>query len=260
MRCWVFSVSTELQDAATIVLLRDGAQGLEVLMGRRSKATRFSAGAYVFPGGAVDAQDALNTSCCAGLAAAQVDRRFAESGALRYYVAAARELFEEAGIWLFSSRRPDDWRTLQVDLHQGRVALADLLAAQDEPFPADTLHYFRFWTTPPAMPRRYRTRFFVTLAPAGQVPQADGTEFTDIYWTRPADMLARHAVGEVELIFPTIKELQGLCAYADAASALQSLPDQPVIREIRTRHQIVDGRSIRVLMPGDPGYEDLPAW
>lgn len=260
MPCWSFSVPTELQDAATIMLLRDGERGLEVLMGRRGRSTRFSAGAYVFPGGAVDPDDTHAIPSCQGRVAEEVDPLFGEEQALRYYLAAARELFEEAGIWLFSAERPEHWRRLQGDLHHGRIRLADLLAEQNQSFDVSALHYFRFWTTPPVMPRRYRTRFFAAMAPPGQSGRADGTELTELSWTRPADMLARHKAGEVELIFPTIKELQGLSVHADAASALDALSDRKRIREIRTRHKIVDGRSIRVLMPGDPGYDDLPPW
>lgn len=43
--------------AATVLLLRDGEQGLEVLMTRRSLSASFTPGAYVFPGGAIDAED-----------------------------------------------------------------------------------------------------------------------------------------------------------------------------------------------------------
>ncbi len=249
-----------LQDAATVVLLRDGAAGLEVLMGRRSRSTRFSAGAYVFPGGAVDPCDVRAIPHCRGVDAAEADARFAEKQALRYYLAAARELFEEAGLWLFSGRRPADWDALRRALHREEARLDELLHDRQVALDCATLHYFRFWTTPPGMPRRYRTRFFLARAPAGQVVEVDGTELTEHCWTTPAQMLERQQAGEVNLIFPTQKELEALGTFESVDQALAAQSEPGPVPEIRTRHLFENGRFVRVLMPGEPGYEDLPAW
>ncbi len=249
-----------LQDAATVVLLRDGAQGLEVLMGKRSRRTRFSAGAYVFPGGAVDAMDSQALRHCGGQNLAELERLFGEPKALRFYLAAARELFEEAGIWLFSPQRPANWELLQHALHQGEISLDHVLAELPDAFDHSSLQYFRFWTTPPGMPRRYRTRFFAARAPGEQQVRVDGKELTEHCWTRPAEMLQRHANGEVDLIFPTIKELEALQDFDEVDAVLQVLSAQNEVTEIRTRHQFENGKFIRVLMPGEPGYEELPGW
>lgn len=253
-------MSVELQDAATVVLLRDGDQGLEVLMGRRNTRTRFSAGAWVFPGGAVDAADAAAIPCCHSVAASEVQRRFGEDQAQRYFLAAARELFEEAGVWLFSDETPQAAEQLRRELHHQRLALDTLLRQQQGECRLRQMHYFAFWTTPPLQPRRYRTRFFAARMPQAQQARADGVELTALDWVAPAEMLERHAAGAVSLIFPTLKQLQWLAGFASADEAWQAVQAIDAVDEVRTRHRIVNGRSLDILMPGDPGYDDLPAW
>ena len=252
-------MSVALQDAATVVLLRDGAGGLEVLMAKRSASTRFSAGAFVFPGGAVDPQDALAESLCSGLDIAACEARFGLSGAQRFYLAAARELYEEVGVWLFDGPPPDD-ACLRRQMHNGERSLNDVLRAANQQLDARVLHYYSFWTTPPMMPRRYRTRFFAAMMPPEQKPVVDAVELTELCWTTPKAMLERNQEGEVELIFPTIKELERLSRYASAEAAWASLQQIREVPEIRTRHRLENGRRVLILMPGEPGYDDLPAW
>ena len=254
-------MSTPLQDAATVVLLRDGEAGLEVLMAKRDSTTRFSAGAYVFPGGAVDAADGEAVALCRSVSADRSDELFAEADALRYFLAAARELYEEVGLWLFDDEPPADAAAVRRALHAGHLSLLDLFAQRaDLPCRLAQLKYFRFWTTPPGMPRRYRTRFFAALAPPDQTAVVDGVELTELCWTRPQTMLQRYQQQQVQLIFPTLKELEFLSGFASAAEAWAAIQAIEQVDEIRTRHRIVDGRSLEVLMPGDTGYADLPAW
>lgn len=251
-------MSAALQDASTLVLLRDGADGLEVLMVERGRHTRFSAGAWVFPGGKVDPADLALADHCSGLDLARCDQRFGETGAGRYYVAALRELFEEVGIWLFDAQRPADWPSLRAALHQQQQPLREVLGARS----LDTrpLYYYRFWTTPPGMPRRYRTRFFLARAPQGQEPMPDGREIVAARFVTPAQMLEEYRQGQIQLIFPTVKELEILSGYADVAAATAALRGADDIPETRSRHRIENGRLVEVLLPGEPGYDDLPAW
>lgn len=252
-------MSVPLQDAATVVLLRDGSHGLEVLMAKRSTSTSFSAGAFVFPGGAVDPQDALAESLCSGFDHAACEARFGLTGAQRFYLAAARELYEEVGVWLFDGPVPSDAQ-LRREMHNGKRSIAEVLRAQQQQLDAQVLHYYSFWTTPPMMPRRYRTRFFAAMMPSGQNPVVDAVELTELCWTTPQAMLERNQDGEVELIFPTIKELERLSRYASASEAWAALQKIQQVPEIRTRHRLENGRRVLILMPGEPGYEDLPAW
>lgn len=252
-------MSVPLQDAATVVLLRDGDAGLEVLMAKRSASTRFSAGAFVFPGGAVDPGDEMAAKACIGSDAQFCDTRFGETGSLRFFIAAARELYEEVGVWLFDGPAPRDPQ-VRRDLHAGQLSLEDVLQELGQCLDTRALHYFSFWTTPPMMPRRYRTRFFVGQMPPGQTPVVDAVELTELCWTTPRAMLQRQRDGDVDLIFPTVKELQRLSQFDSAESALIALRQIDEVREIRTRHRLENGRRVLILMPGEPGYEDLPAW
>lgn len=252
-------MSVPLQDAATVVLLRDGSGGLEVLMAKRSASTRFSAGAFVFPGGAVDPQDARAGALCSGLDHAACEARFGLSGAQRFYLAAARELYEEVGVWLFDGPAPSDTR-LRKEMHNGKRSIGEVLRDARQQLDAQVLHYYSFWTTPPMMPRRYRTRFFAAMMPPGQEPVVDAVELTELCWTTPQAMLERSQDGEVELIFPTIKELERLSRYSNADEAWAGLQQIQEVPEIRTRHRLENGRRVLILMPGEPGYEDLPAW
>lgn len=253
-------MSVPLRDAATVVLLRDGDTGLEVLMGKRSARARFSPCAFVFPGGGVDADDHALMHHCHGVEVARCDARFGQTGALRFYLAAVRELFEEAGIWLFDTHRPEAWEALRDDLRRCRITLASLLETLPDGFDASVLHYYRFWTTPPGAPRRYRTRFFLARAPADQQVQVDGEEFTEHLWARPAEMLDRHQAGEVVLIFPTLRELMVLAEFETVDAAMAALTHEGPVPETRSRHRIENGRLVASLAPGDPGYEDLPGW
>lgn len=250
-------MTTRLQDASTVVLLRDGDQGLEVLMAERGRRTAFSAGAWVFPGGAVDPGDAALATRCEDLDARRCETRFGEAGAARYYIAALRELFEEVGIWLFSPERPADWAARRDALHRDRRPLSEILGAIG--ISTAPLYYYRFWTTPPGQPRRYRTRFFLAPAP-DQAPQPDGGEIVAAQYCRPADMLERYRRREISLIFPTVKELEALSCFETAAQALEVLAHRHEVPETRSRHRIENGRLVEILMPGEPGYEALPEW
>jgi 8-oxo-dGTP pyrophosphatase MutT (NUDIX family) len=185
--------------AATVMLLRGGAERLEVLLARRSPQARFMGGAWVFPGGSVDPEDG--------------------EGQPGLQAAARRELSEEAGI----------------ELPGG----AELVA-------------FARWITPEAIRTRFDTWFFLALAPAGIEPRVDGAEIVDAIWLAPAQALKRQAAGELHLVFPTIKQLQQLAAFA-SADALMRYAQGREVEPLQPRI-VGTGESARILLPGDPGY------
>ena len=199
--------------AATVLLLRDSAEGLEVLMTRRSMTASFAPGAYVFPGGGVDAADAA--------AHGQSTRRSAQSDAhLTQAIAAIRESFEELGVLL--ARHAD-----------GRHASTADIAALDRqaPFAAqcldrqlrlagDEVFVLAHWTTDRDLPRRFEVPFLVARMPEGQTPVADETEQFEPVWVRPDEALARHSAGGFFMIFPTLRTLERLDHYADADAVL----------------------------------------
>jgi len=204
-----------VRDAATVMLVRDGAQGLEVFMVRRSLRLVFAGGAHVFPGGAVD----------------DADREIAEDSSMAFKVAAVRECFEEAGFLLAIDAtgelvRLDDPTTAERfsryrrEITNGQLSLADVCADEGLRLAVDGMHYVSRWITPEGAPRRFDTRFFVGAAPERQTPLHDAEETIAHEWVRPADVLARYRGGEVDLMTPTERSLEWLDGEASVANVL----------------------------------------
>ena len=224
--------AVEIRPAATLMLVRDGADGIEVLMLRRNPLAVFAADAWVFPGGAVDPSDG-KVSGPLGLTDSEASATLGlPSAGLAYFVAAARECFEEAGVLL--ARRAGDGAVLETttemdgarfarhrrDVLAGRRSLAEVLAAEDLVLDLSGMAYVSHWITPPGPPRRFDTRFFLALAPAGQAASHDMSETVESVWTTPASALERRAAGEIHLVFPTIRNLEALARFPTAAEVL----------------------------------------
>jgi 8-oxo-dGTP pyrophosphatase MutT (NUDIX family) len=210
-----------VREAATVAVVRDG-RGLEVFMVRRTTDAVFSPGAHVFPGGALDPEDRVPEieRWCDGLddgtASAILD---VPGGGLGYFVAAARECFEEAG--LFLGRHDGELVTdagpyteHRDALNAGARSLLEVCVAESLTLAVDLLMPFGHWITPIGPPRRFDTRFFVAPAPPGQDPSHDGWETTEGVWMRPTDVLSAADRGEVDLIEPTRHTLQALTDFA----------------------------------------------
>lgn len=244
--------------AATLVLLRDGPAGIEVLLLRRNRATRFAPGAFVFPGGRVDAADASPAVVRAwdGLtpdAAAQrldLGPRTAPP-AIAYYAAAVRETFEETGILPCvrpagagarpnrpesraapPSSQPSAPQLLAARnaLLEGSASFHQVLRDLDLRLDGAALVYAAHWVTPAAAPRRYDTRFFATRAPAGSTAAHDERETTGAFWLSPADALARHRDGTLPLVFPTRRTLEDFQPFASIEHLLAHFRDRRVSR------------------------------
>lgn len=261
--------------AATVMVVRDGSHGdapLEVLMLRRNVRSEFVGGAHVFPGGAVDRADGAHEAaevCSGGDDAAASVLLGLDHGGLAYWVAAVRECFEEAGILLAvppgggalsledpeASRRFADHRRA---LNGGAASFAEVCRREGLRVPVDRIHYFAHWITPLGLPRRYDTRFFVAEAPPDQVPAHDAAETVADIWIRPSDALARHRAGVMELILPTVRNLQAIGRFPTAGALLDAAAaarDVPAV----TPRMVTDGEGVRLLLPGDAGYDTLPA-
>jgi 8-oxo-dGTP pyrophosphatase MutT (NUDIX family) len=224
-----------VRPAATVMLVRDAVPaGVEVLMLRRHVDSVFAAGAWVFPGGRVDPDDALLAPHLGPFPtdAAASTVLGIPSGGLAFWVASLRECFEEAGILLALDRRTGRRLDMSDDLVAARLArhrrellagersLADILTALDVVLDVGSVHPVSHWITPPGPPRRFDTRFFVAPAPPGQDGSHDTNETVDSVWTRPAAVLERYAAGAATLVFPTIKQLQALARYPSAGDVL----------------------------------------
>ncbi len=244
--------SPELRHAATVVVARDSDRGPEVLMLRRHVRLDFVGDAYVFPGGAVDDDDADIDAI--DISADDADARLAMSRGRAFYVAAVREIFEESGLLLATqggkALTADDLPALADDrekLNAREVAFRDLIAARDLHLLANDLAFFAHWVTPVGPPRRYDTRFFMVEAPVEQIASHDGEETVSSLWVTPAEALERHYRGELEMIFPTIRTLEELTIFDTVAHMRQNFEAR---REIPRREPILverDGEIIPIL-------------
>jgi len=202
-----------LRPAATVLLLRDGPQGLEVLMTRRSMTASFAPGAYVFPGGGIDAADAATH--------AQASRRPGQSDLhLTQAIAAIRESFEELGV-LFARHADGRWADASdIAAMDRQGAFANQCMARGLQLAADQVFILAHWITDKDLPRRFDVPFLVARMPEGQTPVADEAEQFEPVWVRPQDALSRHEAGQFFIIFPTIRTLERLKAFTQVDEVL----------------------------------------
>lgn len=240
--------------AATVVLIRPGRDGPEVLLTRRPTTMAFGPDIHVFPGGRVDASDrsaAASRPAVAGLSAREAGERLGigrapdhgltPASALAHHVAAVRETAEETGI---------------------HVQARDLIALSR-------------WITPKSMARRFDVRFFATFVPPGTEIVAGSAEVVDAAWLGPRAALEAARAGDIELWLPTYVTLQQLDGLADeravraafapgsAAGEPAFEPGGPGITRIeapwaggipgrRSTGWLVGQEEIVVVDPGDP--------
>lgn len=248
--------------AATTLVLRDGAPGLEVLMVRRSMQASFMPGAYVFPGGAVEKAD--GSARCAESAEAlhlRVGRvMHVHESAGAFAVAALRECFEECGLWLGLDAAPQPLQlaALRRRLHAGEAF--DTLAEEASlPLATAALQPWSHWVTPLGLPKRFDTLFFVAAAPAHQEPSVDEGETTTLAWVHPPAALEARRRGEFQMEFATVQTVksllpfstQGVAALFAHAAAQASLP--PLHPRLKLD---AEGHVQGVLLPGQPGYDE----
>jgi len=197
-----------VRDAATVLVTRDAAEGLEVYLVRRHAKASWLGDVHVFPGGAVDDEDraAAARSPLHG-SAGDVDPAFV--------ITAARESFEESGL-LFADRpiEPEPLSAARRALLEGELTFAQILERFDARVDASQLRFFSRWITPAGVePRRFDARFFVARVPRDQIAEADALEVMDGRWLRPVAALAAYERGEIGMIFPTVKHLERIAPY-----------------------------------------------
>jgi 8-oxo-dGTP pyrophosphatase MutT (NUDIX family) len=267
------------RDAATVMLVRDSphmrarSRPLEVCMLRRHLDSDFVGGAFVFPGGKVDEEDRSSEAAdlCTGRTDVQASHLLGvPSGGLAFWVAALRECYEEAGVLLayHDAQFPGAQLVHASDpavrarlaehrrlVNAGRRSFLDACRSEGLRLAVDRVHYFSHWITPELAPKRFDTRFFVAALPPDQTPEHDEHETTATVWVEPHDALDRARGGEFELIFPTMKNLQAIARFRTsaellgAAAAVESVPAE-------LPRVVGDERGMRILLPGDSGYEE----
>jgi 8-oxo-dGTP pyrophosphatase MutT (NUDIX family) len=256
------------RDAATVVLARDGASGPEVYLLRRAASMAFAAGAFVFPGGSVDARDqdlgdefwvgpppsfwATALTCSEPLAKSLV-------------CAAVRETFEESGVLLagpdataiVADTSGDDWEADRLALIDRSLSFAALLERRGLVLRADLLRGWAHWITPEVEPKRFDTRFFIAALPAGQRTRDVGGEADRVAWMAPADAIAGNERGEMMLMPPTIATLKDVASYSSVADLLAA-GDEREVDVVFPKLVLGENDRLRFLLPNDPDYPQGP--
>ncbi|MBW3084926.1 Hydroxyacylglutathione hydrolase [Austwickia sp. TVS 96-490-7B] len=249
-----------VSDAASVVLLRDRPDGVEVFVLRRAATMTFAPSAYVFPGGRLDPHDTTDLPWV-GPSPAEWSRRLDTPDALTaqaLVVAAARELFEECGILLAGPdaqtvAAPDPegtWLDARRRLERHEETFAALLHSHRLVLRTDLLRAVAQWITPAFEPRRYDTRFFAAVVPTGQAPDGDCSEAEDSRWIRPADLLAQADSGDAMLLPPTRHLLRQLVPVTDAAQWIAAHDGDRPLRAV-TPTPILVGDDIMVVIDTD---------
>jgi glyoxylase-like metal-dependent hydrolase (beta-lactamase superfamily II)/8-oxo-dGTP pyrophosphatase MutT (NUDIX family) len=223
--------------AATVVVLREGPTGLEVLLTHRPATMTFAAGMHVFPGGRVDPADGSDEDAAT-------------------LVAAIRELWEESGILLAdSTAAPADLAAARASLVDGSASFGELAERFDLRLRTGLLHPLSRWVTPPGYPRRFDARFFAAVLPA-KAPEATiaSGEVVALEWFRPADALKAMADGRIGLWLPTSSTLQQLEHLADVADLVRLAPGP--LGDVVVDEPAAD--VVRVVMPAGGGVAGQP--
>ncbi|HEX6642067.1 MAG TPA: NUDIX domain-containing protein [Thermoanaerobaculia bacterium] len=191
--------------AASVIVLRD--EPFEVLMLRRHEKSSFVPNAWVFPGGIAEESDA------------ELARAIGDGSLLdTMRVTAARETFEETGVWLGAPLA--DAERQRHDLLNGRLAFHELVA--QAPLELTQLVWTSRWITPAGIPKRFDTYFFLATVSRDAIATAEQNEVTDVTWLHPSDALAKHKAREMQMVFPTLRNLEALVGFANGAALIAS--------------------------------------
>ncbi|ARZ68802.1 NUDIX hydrolase [Streptomyces albireticuli] len=238
--------------AATVLLLRDGADGPAVHMLRRRASMAFAGGAYAYPGGSVDPRDARDVPWAGPsreLWAARLDVDAAVAQAI--VCAAVRETFEEAGVLLagptpgtvVADTTDAGWEADRAALVSRELAFGDFLDRRGLVLRSDLLGGWARWITPEFEPRRYDTWFFVAALPEGQRTRNASTEADRVEWIRPAEAAAGYDRGELLMMPPTISTLRSLLPYGSVEEALAAAGDRD-LTPVLARARLVEGEIV----------------
>lgn len=244
--------------SATIMLVRDGAEGIEIFMVVRDRPMDGAMGAVVFPGGKVDEED-RHPEHWSHLYPPQSHPE------LPYWLAAMRETFEEAGVVIARPRgtttgdiQPARAKEMVVkhrdNLLDRKVTFAEIIRSEDLVPALDHMVHFAHWQTPLGLPKRFDTHFFLVSAPDGQEPIHDGREMVDCFWTPPGRIVAEADSGERTLVPATRLNLELLAECGTVAEAMEKArARKPVM--VRPERFKTDEGKWAVRIPADAGYK-----
>lgn len=239
--------------SATVMLVRDGADGIEIFMVKRDRMVDLASGALIFPGGKVDDDDA-NVDIPWGTSLSGPEPR--------YWIAAVRETFEEAGVLIAIRDGEADVieeavalgleTRFRKSLNDKSLKFSEFMARERLAPAFDLMVQFAHWTSPETLAKRFDTHFFLVEMPNGQIAEHDGQEAVASVWKRPADLLADAESGREFLVPATRLNIELLAESATvrdamAAARARTAPSvMPVLKK--------DERGVRAVIPADAGY------
>lgn len=219
----------EPKAAATVVLVRDGSDGVEVFLQRRVQQMAFAGGMTVFPGGGVDPRDGDADLAWQGPEASWWAERFgaSERDARELVCAAVRETFEECGVLLVSAAdggAPDvaALAPARARLEAKEISFAQFLRDEGLVLRADLLRPLAHWITPKNEKRRYDTRFFLAALPGGQEADDRTSEVEEAGWRTAAQALEDWSAGRCFLLPPTWSQLRAVARCRTVAELLEA--------------------------------------
>ena len=242
--------------SATILMLRDAPEGLEVFMVVRHHQIDFASGALVFPGGKAEPND------YAPALAAHLDGASDDPDQRAIQVSAIREAFEECGIMLaresgqtelVSGARLAQLESYRDALHKGEVSIEEFVEREKLRLACDCLVHFAHWITPESLPKRFDTHFYLAVAPADHLAVHDGHESVDSVWIRPADAFADAEAGRRTIIFPTLRNIAKLGMSNTTAEALAAAQADTIVTVLPTMEKREDGMYLCI--PPEAGYD-----
>ena len=258
------------RNAATVILLRGTEpEGFEVFLLKRHEKSSFMGGNFVYPGGRVDRDDGSLEICSfsKGVTFDEAQKilggTFSPEESFAHWIAAIRELFEEAGVLLaydqkgnlFQIKKQDDREKFlyyRGSLQKGELGICDIAQKEGLFFALDQLKYYAHWITPEARTERFDTRFFLARYPSGQEATHDQRETTVGIWITPRRVLEENFKGEIALSPPTLKTLEDLSRFKNidevftSSGNIEIQPILPILTKISSGPIII--------FPWDPEY------
>lgn len=253
-----------VRPAASLVVVRPApvaGAGFELLLLRRSDRGDQNSGAWVFPGGLVERDEARAGAWCSGLDDAAASARLGlAAGGLDFFLAAVRECFEEADL-LFARNAHGatvavgrEHETARTALRERTLDFATFCERESLSLAMDDLAYMAHWVTPIGMPKRFDTRFFLAVLPHGQTVSHDGVEVVDHAWLSPASILAAgdsmHLLRVTRAIIKLVAGFDGVASLMDWAQSGRAVPS---VHPRRCR----DANGPSSVLPDHPAYDEL---
>jgi 8-oxo-dGTP pyrophosphatase MutT (NUDIX family) len=259
-------MTSPIKPAATVILMREAQEGdFEIFMVKRSSRSPFGS-LYVFPGGKLDPEDYEYDiyQCCEGMEDAEASKRLGiENNGLAFWVACIRECFEEVGVLLANSENSiiqdaEKLSKLRKKLNKNDITFKDLCVLESLSLKVKNIVPCAHWITPAIEPKRFDTRFFLAKVDAEQLASHDGFELTESFWIKPSKALNKLKNGEMNMILPTIKNIEKLAEFSSSTEAFSYFNDlgdnaiSPILPKFIKR----DGKWVGFL-PGEEGYENV---